>query len=78
MKQEKRLVVGVLAKNPSQKYLSTSNCNVRRLVLIVGLAAMFLPHELSSAQQSSASRLRYRIFDVEDGRRSPHGKAAPD
>jgi probable HAF family extracellular repeat protein len=64
MKQEKRLVVGVLAKNPSQKYLSTSKCNVRRLVLIVGLAAMFLPHELSSAQRSSASRLRYRIFDV--------------
>jgi probable HAF family extracellular repeat protein len=64
MKQETRSIEGALAMNSSQEYLNLSNRNIRRLCLVVMVAAMFLAPRALVAQQSRGSRMRYRIFDV--------------
>src|SRR6476620_2058174 len=64
MKQETRSIEGALAMNSSQEYLNLSNRNIRRLCLVVMVAAMFLAPRALVAQQSRGSRIRYRIFDV--------------
>jgi len=51
--------------NSSQEHLRLSlDRNILRLALVVTMAAMFLAQRPLVAQQSSGSRLRYRIFDV--------------